>query len=106
MQQSEKIATEVSCKYCGQIAAAAGVRSGIPVVRSSIFAAAIFVAANLALMIGLTTLKRFVFDEVRYVPAARQMPGQAMPMLNPIASAAGAATDRASIRFFGGGPFA
>jgi hypothetical protein len=98
-----------ACKYCGQIVAAAGVavvRSGIPVVRSSNFAAAIFVAANLALMIGLTTPKRFVFDEVRYVPAARQMPGQAMPMLNPIASAAGAATDRASMRFFGGGPFA
>lgn len=49
-------------------------------------AVAIFLAVHLALLIGLTTPEKFVFDEVHYVPAARQMLGS-MPsqqMLNPM----------------------
>src|SRR3984893_5822682 len=67
------------------VADVAVVSSSISVVPSSIIAAAIFVAAHLALMIGLTTPQSFVFDEVHYVPAARQMlePVMPPPMLNP-----------------------
>jgi hypothetical protein len=34
---------------------------------------AIFIAVQAALLIGLSTPETFVFDEVHYVPAARQM---------------------------------
>ncbi|HEV3500493.1 MAG TPA: hypothetical protein VGZ92_09215, partial [Bradyrhizobium sp.] len=61
------------------VADVAVVSSSISVVPSSIIAAAIFVAAHLALMIGLTTPQSFVFDEVHYVPAARQMLEPVMP---------------------------
>nr|WP_311979965.1 phospholipid carrier-dependent glycosyltransferase [Bradyrhizobium diazoefficiens] len=49
-------------------------------------AVAIFLAAHLALLIGLVTPEKFVFDEVHYVPAARQMLGStpSQPMLNPM----------------------
>lgn len=49
-------------------------------------AVAIFLAAHLALLIGLATPEKFVFDEVHYVPAARQMLGSetSQPMLNPM----------------------
>src|SRR5690348_10436363 len=54
--------------------------------RSTVIAVAIFLAAHLALLIGLTTPEKFVFDEVHYVPAARQMlaPVMSQPMLNPM----------------------
>jgi dolichyl-phosphate-mannose-protein mannosyltransferase len=46
----------------------------------------IFLAAHAALLIGITTPDKFVFDEVHYVPAARQMlePVMPSPMLNPM----------------------
>lgn len=49
-------------------------------------AVAIFLVAHLALLIGLTTPEKFVFDEVHYVPAARQMlaPAVSQSMLNPM----------------------
>lgn len=49
-------------------------------------AVAIFLAAHLVLLIGLVTPEKFVFDEVHYVPAARQMLGSSpwQPMLNPM----------------------
>ena len=45
---------------------------------------AIFVVAHLALMIGLTTPDKINFDEVHYVPAAKQLlePGVHSPLLN------------------------
>ncbi|MGY4234784.1 dolichyl-phosphate-mannose-protein mannosyltransferase [Bradyrhizobium sp. USDA 4449] len=54
--------------------------------RSAVIAVAIFLAAHLALLVGLTTPEKFVFDEVHYVPAARQMLGTTVsePMLNPM----------------------
>ncbi|MGB6400671.1 MAG: phospholipid carrier-dependent glycosyltransferase [Bradyrhizobium sp.] len=80
----------------------------MPVVRSSVFAAAIFVAAHLALMIGLTTPESFVFDEVHYVPAARQMlePVMQQPMLNPMHPPLAKQLMALSIRTFGDVPFA
>ncbi|WP_246791326.1 phospholipid carrier-dependent glycosyltransferase [Bradyrhizobium commune] len=54
--------------------------------RSAVIAVAIFLIAHLALLIGLTAPEKFVFDEVHYVPAARQMLGftPSQPMLNPM----------------------
>ncbi|WP_246767649.1 phospholipid carrier-dependent glycosyltransferase [Bradyrhizobium sp. CCBAU 53340] len=54
--------------------------------RSAVIAVAIFLASHLALLIGLATPEKFVFDEVHYVPAARQMLGAtpSQPMLNPM----------------------
>ena len=42
--------------------------------------------AHLLLMIGLTTPDKITFDEVHYVPAAKQMlePGTPTPLLNPM----------------------
>ena len=49
-------------------------------------AVAIFLLTHLALLIGVTTPEKFVFDEVHYVPAARQMlePVLPNPVLNPM----------------------
>ena len=49
-------------------------------------AVVIFLVAHLVLLIGLTTPDKFVFDEVHYVPAARQMlePVMPKPVLNPM----------------------
>ncbi len=60
--------------------------AGVSRVRSGLVAAIVFLAAHLALLAGLTTPEKFVFDEVHYVPAARQMLGQAAPgpLLNPM----------------------
>jgi dolichyl-phosphate-mannose-protein mannosyltransferase len=71
-------------------------------------AAIIFVAAHLALLIGLTTPQSFVFDEVHYVPAARQMlePVLPQPMLNPMHPPLAKQLIALSIRTFGDGPFA
>jgi dolichyl-phosphate-mannose-protein mannosyltransferase len=54
--------------------------------RSVVIAAVIFVVAHLALLVGVTTPEKFYFDEVHYVPAARQMlePVMPGPMLNPM----------------------
>ncbi|MBR0975400.1 MULTISPECIES: phospholipid carrier-dependent glycosyltransferase [Bradyrhizobium] len=54
--------------------------------RSAVIAVVIFLVAHLALLIGLATPEKFVFDEVHYVPAARQMlaPAMSQPMLNPM----------------------
>jgi dolichyl-phosphate-mannose--protein O-mannosyl transferase len=54
--------------------------------RSAAIAVAIFLVTHLALLIGLTAPEKLVFDEVHYVPAARQMlsPKMSQPMLNPM----------------------
>jgi dolichyl-phosphate-mannose-protein mannosyltransferase len=51
-----------------------------------LISAIIFIGAHLLLLIGLSTPEKFVFDEVHYVPAARQMLEVIMPqpMLNPM----------------------
>jgi dolichyl-phosphate-mannose-protein mannosyltransferase len=54
--------------------------------RNIVIAIAIFIAAHGALLVGVTTPDKFYFDEVHYVPAARQMlaPANFEPLLNPM----------------------
>ena len=78
-------------------------RSSISVAASSIAAIVIFVIAHVALLAGITTPGKFVFDEVHYVPAARQMlePVMPDPVLNPMHPPLGKQMIAASIRIFG-----
>ncbi|MCP3397469.1 phospholipid carrier-dependent glycosyltransferase [Bradyrhizobium sp. CCGB20] len=71
--------------------------------RSAVIAVAIFLIAHLALLIGLTAPEKFVFDEVHYVPAARQMlaPVMSQPMLNPMHPPLAKELIAASIAAFG-----
>jgi len=57
----------------------------LSIVRITVFAAIIFVVAHFAMLVGVTTPEKFYFDEVHYVPAARQMLEPVMPQ--PIAYA-------------------
>src|ERR1700738_3526567 len=74
--------------------------------RNVIIAVIIFVAAHLALLVGGTIPEKFVFDEVHYVPAARQMlePATPSPMLNPMHPPLAKQLIALSIRSFGDGP--
>jgi dolichyl-phosphate-mannose-protein mannosyltransferase len=76
--------------------------------RNVTIAATIFLAAHFALLIGITTPETFVFDEVHYVPAARQMLEPVTPqgMLNPMHPPLAKQLIALSIRTFGDGPFA
>ena len=69
-------------------------------------AAVIFVVAHLALLVGVTTPEKFYFDEVHYVPAARQMlePVMPSPMLNPMHPPLAKQLIALSIRIFGDVP--
>ncbi len=69
-------------------------------------AAVIFVVAHLAMLVGITTPEKFYFDEVHYVPAARQMlePVMPSPMLNPMHPPLAKQLIAVSIRAFGDGP--
>ncbi|MCK1711913.1 MULTISPECIES: phospholipid carrier-dependent glycosyltransferase [unclassified Bradyrhizobium] len=71
--------------------------------RSAAIAVAIFLVAHLALLIGLATPEKFVFDEVHYVPAARQMLGSvaSQPVLNPMHPPLAKELIAASIAAFG-----
>jgi dolichyl-phosphate-mannose-protein mannosyltransferase len=68
--------------------------------------AVIFLAAHLALLVGVTTPEQFYFDEVHYVPAARQMlePVMPTPMLNPMHPPLAKQLMAISIRTFGDVP--
>jgi dolichyl-phosphate-mannose--protein O-mannosyl transferase len=68
--------------------------------------AAIFVIAHLLLMIGLTTPDKIAFDEVHYVPAAKQLleKGPHEPLLNPMHPPLAKEFMAASIRVFGDNP--
>jgi dolichyl-phosphate-mannose-protein mannosyltransferase len=74
--------------------------------RSTAIAAVIFVVAHLALLVGITTPEKFYFDEVHYVPAARQMlePVMPSPMLNPMHPPLAKQLIALSISTFGDGP--
>jgi dolichyl-phosphate-mannose--protein O-mannosyl transferase len=54
--------------------------------RHAIVALVLFLAAYVAMLAGVTTPDHLYFDEVHYVPAARQMlePVMSTPMLNPM----------------------
>ncbi|WP_316226340.1 phospholipid carrier-dependent glycosyltransferase [Bradyrhizobium sp. SZCCHNS3052] len=68
----------------------------------------IFAIAHVVLMIGLASPPKFVFDEVHYVPAARQMLGlaPATPQLNPMHPPLAKELIALSIRTFGDNAFA
>ena len=74
--------------------------------RNAIIALIIFFTAHFALLVGVTTPEKFVFDEVHYVPAARQMlePGMPQPILNPMHPPLAKQLIALSIRTFGDGP--
>jgi dolichyl-phosphate-mannose-protein mannosyltransferase len=63
----------------------------------------LFVVAHFALLVGVTTPEKFYFDEVHYVPAARQMlePVMSAPMLNPMHPPLAKQLIALSIRTFG-----
>jgi dolichyl-phosphate-mannose-protein mannosyltransferase len=73
--------------------------------RTAIVAVILFLAAHFALLVGVTTPDKFVFDEVHYVPAARQMlePVMPSPMLNPMHPPLAKQLIALSIRTFGDG---
>ena len=74
--------------------------------RTGIVGAVLFVLAHFALLIGVTTPEKFYFDEVHYVPAARQMlePVMPQPMLNPMHPPLAKQFIALSIHSFGDGP--
>jgi hypothetical protein len=74
--------------------------------RSIIFVAIVLVVAHLALLVGVTTPEKFYFDEVHYVPAARQMlePVLPSPLLNPMHPPLAKELMAVSIRVFGDVP--
>ena len=75
-------------------------------VHNTIIAVIIFVVAHFALLVGVTTPDKFYFDEVHYVPAAREMlePVMPSPMLNPMHPPLAKQLIALSIRSFGDGP--
>jgi dolichyl-phosphate-mannose-protein mannosyltransferase len=56
------------------------------IARNAVVAVILFLSAHVALLVGVTNPEKFYFDEVHYVPAARQMlePVMPTPMLNPM----------------------
>lgn len=78
----------------------------ISTTRNAAIAVIIFVAAHFVLLIGVTTPEKFYFDEVHYVPAARQMlePVMSQPLLNPMHPPLAKELIALSIRAFGDEP--
>ena len=74
--------------------------------RTALIAVILFLGAHLLLLIGVTTPDKFYFDEVHYVPAARQMlePVMPSPMLNPMHPPLAKQIIALSIRSFGDNP--
>lgn len=74
--------------------------------RTTVIAVIIFFVAHFALLVGVTTPEKFYFDEVHYVPAARQMlePIMPNPMLNPMHPPLAKQLIALSIRTFGDVP--
>ena len=73
---------------------------------TSLISVIIFLVTHAVLLIGITTPDKFVFDEVHYVPAARQMlePVMPQPMLNPMHPPLAKQFIALSIRVFGDDP--
>jgi dolichyl-phosphate-mannose-protein mannosyltransferase len=74
--------------------------------RSAVVGVIIFFVAHFALLAGVTTPDKFYFDEVHYVPAARQMlePEVSQPLLNPMHPPLAKHLIALSIRSLGDGP--
>jgi dolichyl-phosphate-mannose--protein O-mannosyl transferase len=81
--------------------------SMVSVRHSVLIAFVMFVAVHAMLLIGLSMPQKFVFDEVHYVPAARQMlaPTSGLPMLNPIHPPLAKELIALSIKAFGDNAF-
>jgi dolichyl-phosphate-mannose-protein mannosyltransferase len=75
--------------------------------HSVLITCVMFVAVHAMLLIGLSTPQKFVFDEVHYAPAARQMLLQAKtsPMLNPMHPPLAKELIALSIKTFGDNAF-
>jgi dolichyl-phosphate-mannose-protein mannosyltransferase len=73
---------------------------------NAIIAVVIFFAAHFALLVGVTTPDKFYFDEVHYVPAARQMleAAPSAPQLNPMHPPLAKQLIALSIKSFGDNP--
>ena len=85
------------------------VPEGVPAVRRcALTALLIFAITHVLLMVGVAAPSKFVFDEVHYVPAARQMLGlaPAAPQLNPMHPPLAKELIALSIRTFGDNAFA
>ncbi|HEY0851543.1 MAG TPA: phospholipid carrier-dependent glycosyltransferase [Bradyrhizobium sp.] len=78
-----------------------------PIAKVAAIAGAIFVIAHLLLMIGLGTPEKIAFDEVHYVPAAKQLleKGSHEPLLNPMHPPLAKEFMAASIKVFGDNAF-
>jgi dolichyl-phosphate-mannose-protein mannosyltransferase len=76
--------------------------------RVCLISVMIFIGAHLALLTHLSDPEKFVFDEVHYVPAARQMlaPVMGEPMLNPMHPPLAKQIIALSIRALGDNSFA
>ncbi|WP_407159138.1 phospholipid carrier-dependent glycosyltransferase [Bradyrhizobium sp. STM 3557] len=75
--------------------------------HSTLIALFIFIVAHAALLVRLSTPEKFVFDEVHYVPAARQilLPAPSSSQLNPMHPPLGKQLIALSIRSFGDNAF-
>ena len=78
----------------------------ISAARNATIAVIVFIAAHFVLLVGVTTPEKFYFDEVHYVPAARQMlePAMSQPLLNPMHPPLAKELIALSIRAFGDEP--
>jgi dolichyl-phosphate-mannose-protein mannosyltransferase len=78
----------------------------IPAAWNAVVGLILFFVAHFALLVGVTTPEKLYFDEVHYVPAARQMlePVMPAPMLNPMHPPLAKQLIALSIRSFGDGP--
>ena len=74
--------------------------------HTSLIAVILFLASHFAMLVGVTSPEKFYFDEVHYVPAARQMlePVMPSPMLNPMHPPLAKQMIALSIRSFGDNP--
>ncbi|MGY2848705.1 MULTISPECIES: phospholipid carrier-dependent glycosyltransferase [unclassified Bradyrhizobium] len=77
-----------------------------PAARTAIVAAIVFIVAHVVLLLGITAPDKLYFDEVHYVPAARQMllPVREGPILNPMHPPLAKEIIALSIKAFGDGP--
>ncbi len=96
------------CNVMRPLKSARDASSSMSVVSGGLICVVIFLAAHVAFLAGLSSPEKFVFDEVHYVPAARQMLESVMaePMLNPMHPPLAKQIIALSIRAFGDNAFA
>jgi dolichyl-phosphate-mannose-protein mannosyltransferase len=94
-------------KPARELSDVSGARGSASAAFSSVVAVVVFVVVHVTLLAGIATPEKFVFDEVHYVPAARQMlePVMPQPILNPMHPPLAKQLIAASIRVFGDSAF-